>query len=330
MGKVFLRLYEIFFLSRRRVPLGFFLEHFEARALPIETALASNRLHIFIPYRNKVELTVQCLASLFSQQLPATEVCIHLIDNGSSTGTHTAIQEFLMRNKPSHFEVIQHHSDQAFNFSRLCNIALQFSHAQEARTYFLFLNNDIILEDCSSLLKMLSFMGKNPDAGALGVTLIYPNRRVQHIFAAPGVKIVAAHPFKGIEMSQLREWSQFARKVPAVTGACLMVPSTAFHHVGGFDEMLPTVGQDIDFCLKLKDAGYSSWSLPQVVAVHFESASRRGTAIARKEVEYIHAKWGPKLTQNEDYPLIISRWSEQPAFRLFEREYPYRLALHSK
>jgi GT2 family glycosyltransferase len=329
LGKVLLKLYEILILNSRRVPLKFFLEYFEARDLPQEWVSATKDLHIYIPYRDKSELTIQCLKSLFEQHLSAIRIHIHLIDNGSNNSTKDALNVVLNKDLPPGFAVTQHSSDLPFNFSKLCNVALSAPSESKADTYLLFLNNDIVLEDQKSLIRMVAFMEKNLDAGALGITLLYPDRKIQHIFAAPGVKIVAAHPFKGLETSRLTEWNRFARKVPAVTGACLMVSARAFHRVGGFDENLPTVGQDIDLCLKLREAGFSNWVLPNIVALHFESASRKRARIALHEVEYIHRKWGRKLTQNEDYPIKVSRWSEQPALRLFDREYPYHLALSS-
>lgn len=284
-------------------------------------------LHVYIPFRDKVDLTVACLRSVFRQQMGGTRLSVYLIDNGSKVSTINTLLDFLANETPPKVSVLQHRSDQPFNFSQLCNLALISPSNPAPGACFLFLNNDIVLEDENSFFKMLSFMKVYTDIGALGITLLYPNRKVQHLFAAPGVKIVAAHPYKGLDKSCLKEWNKNARQVPAVTGACIMVKAASFLHIGGFDEKLPTVGQDIDLCLKLQESGFSNWVLPSVAALHFESASRYGVSIARREVEYVHKKWGTKLTRNKHYPAIISRWSEQPSRRLFDRDYPYKLAL---
>jgi GT2 family glycosyltransferase len=188
----------------------------------------------------------------------------------------------------------------------------------------LFLNNDVELRNPESLQQAVSFACQTPDCGAVGITLLYPDQRIQHIFAAPGVKIVAAHPFKGRNRSLLKNWSAFARQVPAVTGAFLLVSLEHFKKAGGFDENLPTVGQDIDLCLNLQKMGLRNWALPYIEAIHWESASRQHARIDFGEVRYIYEKWQNFLTRNPEYPIDISRFSEQPA-KIFFREgkYPY-------
>jgi GT2 family glycosyltransferase len=161
----------------------------------------------------------------------------------------------------------------------------------------------------------------------VGITLLYPNRKIQHLFAAPGVKIIAAHPYKNKSTSILGEWNKMARKVPAITGAYLMVEAKRFHEVGGYDENLPTAGQDIDLCLKLQKKGWGCWVLPKIQALHLESASRSKSRINRAEVDYMYHKWQDTLTKHPDYPKEISRWSEQPVRRLREGRYPYELTI---
>ena len=106
-----------------------------------------------------------------------------------------------------------------------------------------------------------------------------------------------------------------------------MIASEAFQEAGGFDENLPTTGQDIDFCLRLQIKGRNSWVVPSVQAIHLESVSRRGQRISKLEVDYIHKKWKSLLTSHPDLPNEISRWSEQPVYRLLEGAYPYQLLL---
>ncbi|NDE18300.1 hypothetical protein EBZ80_25630 [bacterium] len=165
--------------------------------------------------------------------------------------------------------------------------------------------------------------------GALGCTLLYPNRRIQHLFAAPGVKIAAAHPCRGVSWRPDLAWNKGgAQPVPAVTGAALLVSKKAFEKIGGFDEALPTAAQDIDLCLKLQQAGWTNVTLPSVVAIHHESLSRRGQKIPKAEIAHFYQRWGQWAYENPWYHPGFSRWSEQPAMRLgIKAPYPWRKLL---
>jgi GT2 family glycosyltransferase len=279
-------------------------------------------LHILVPFRDRWDLTIQCLNSISQQNQAGLHVQLHLIDNGSQSSTVSSMQDWL---KNSQLIAHYHRIDEPFNFSKLCNKALTLP--QKNNQYFLFLNNDVVLEDPKTIQKASQFAFENRDCGAVGITLLFPNRKIQHLFAAPGVKIIAAHPFKGCSTLILQKWQTQARKVPALTGAFMLIPSSLFHKLGGFDERLPTTGQDIDFCLKLQASGYGCWVLPNLVAIHHESASRFGSRIDIQEVKYIYEKWQSLLTKNPEYPDQISRWSEQPVLRFIDGPYPYKLLL---
>jgi GT2 family glycosyltransferase len=60
----------------------------------------------------------------------------------------------------------------------------------------------------------------------------------------------------------------------ALTAACLMVSKQKFNEVNGFNEAFQVEFNDIDFCLRLKEAGYNHVYLPHVELYHHESISR--------------------------------------------------------
>ncbi len=320
-----LKFYELTLRLFGSVGVDYFCRAFASSPLPLTHNIpAQLNLHILIPFRDRWELTQQCLDALQKQIVGQISCFVHLIDNGSSPETRSLIKSWLSAQESSSLAYRVHEVDEPFNFSRLCNLGLKISSSLSDNDLLLFLNNDVILEDCASLTQSAAFASQTPDCGAVGITLLFPDRRIQHVFAAPGVKIVAAHPFKGKSPSILEEWKKLARQVPAVTGAFLLVSAGNFMKVDGFDENLPTAGQDIDLCLKLQKAGLRNWVLPQIEAIHWESASRSRASINFEEVRYIYRKWRSFLTRNPQYPPNISRFSEQPA-RVFWREgnYPY-------
>jgi GT2 family glycosyltransferase len=318
-----LKFYELTLRLFGSVDINYFCSAFDSLPLAQGSSVALN-LHILIPFRDRWDLTYLCLEALKQQRQGQINCFVHLIDNGSSPETKSQIKTWLSAQDSLGTEYVVHEVDEPFNFSRLCNLGLKISSSLKEDDLLLFLNNDVVLEDPASLTQVAVFASQVPECGAVGITLLFPNRRIQHLFAAPGVKIVAAHPFKGKDPSILKEWKKRARQVPAVTGAFLLIPARHFVKVEGFDENLPTAGQDIDLCLKLQKAGLKNWVLPQIEAIHWESASRRRASINFDEVMYIYSKWRSFLTRNPQYPKDISRFSEQPA-RVFweEGDYPF-------
>ena len=189
----------------------------------------------------------------------------------------------------------------------------------------LFLNNDVSFTEQGQLQKIL-LKSAEPGVGAVGCTLLYPNGNVQHLFVAPGVKIVGAHPMRGVPWQRLQTWRRQNWPVPAVTGAVLALRSESFLSAGGFDETFATAYQDVDLCLKLQKKGLVNWTLSNVALVHHETATRRH-AHNKEEVVRMYQKWGAELTENPWYSSKFSRWSESPVFALGEGRYPWKQVL---
>ncbi len=281
-------------------------------------------LTIMIPFRDKASMTIRCLKSIFAQEIDANlSVNLILINNGSTSDELSKVNSYLCSRSRFKHRLINY--NEPFNFSKICNLAAQ--EALQTCTHFLFMNNDIELLNPNTLLESWRTYKKTANVGCLGICLVYPNQKIQHIFAAPGVKIVAAHPFRGKNLSSIPYWHKKTLRVPAVTGAYLMIERRIFNHIGGFDEALPTAGQDIDLCLKAAYAGYINIANLGATAVHHESYSRKGIPISQSEVRYIYNKWGYYLYDNPNYPKDLSRWSEQPAIRLTETPYPWKALL---
>ena len=86
--------------------------------------------------------------------------------------------------------------------------------------------------------------------------------------------------------------------VRAVTGACLLTKRAVWEQVGGMDETLPVDYNDVDYCLKVVDAGFGVVMQPQVTLRHYESVSRgrvRSNAAAigfARSEGILRARWG--------------------------------------
>jgi GT2 family glycosyltransferase len=278
---------------------------------------------VIIPFRDQWEITERCLNSIFNQTACSYQLSIVLANNQScDPRTIKGIQEFLTQNRSSKITCFEYFANYPFNFSRINNEAFKKFYNNHY-DFVIFMNNDVELIDVNFFEKLLSIANRTPQLGALGTTLLYPDRKIQHIFLAPGIKILGAHPLKGLRFNPNWEWFQKTRPVAAVTGALLLTRPDNFIQVQGFDENLPTLGQDLDLCLKFQKCGLVNWAATALVCVHHEGKSR-GSSIDFNQVDYMYRKWGDFLTANNYYSMNISRWSEYPSLRWIEGQYPWK------
>jgi GT2 family glycosyltransferase len=93
-----------------------------------------------------------------------------------------------------------------------------------------------------------------------------------------------------------------------VTAACLVIKRSTYEKVGGLDEVnLKVAFNDVDFCMKVREAGYRNLWTPYAELYHHESVSRGAEdtpekqARANAEVDFIKSKWGSLLTEDPYY-----------------------------
>ena len=65
-------------------------------------------------------------------------------------------------------------------------------------------------------------------------------------------------------------------RVPAISGACMMLPAATFRAIGGLDEGFFLHVEDLDLCLRLDRAGVPVYFAPRITAVHHAGSSRTG------------------------------------------------------
>ena len=110
--------------------------------------------------------------------------------------------------------------------------------------------------------------------------------------------------------------------VSAVTAACLVIRRAAFEAVGGLDEELTVAFNDVDFCLRVREAGYRNLWTPFAELVHHESASRGSDitpAKARRfaqEYAAMQRRWGAVLLNDPYYSPHLTYDREEFSLRL--------------
>jgi GT2 family glycosyltransferase len=173
-----------------------------------------------------------------------------------------------------------------FNFSDKCNVGAILGDGD----HLLFLNDDtdVITPHWIESLLMYS---RAPGVGGVGARLLYGDGRVQHA----GVGIlgdVFAHIYAGFAGSfhGYFEVALIPCNYLAVTAACLMTPRAAFEEVGGFSVDLPVNFNDVDFCLKLFEAGYRVVYDANCELRHHESSTRK-PKVDGFEVDILMERW---------------------------------------
>lgn len=254
------------------------------------------KVSIIIPTRDG-EFLNRCLASLYATtDYPDFEVVI--VDNGSVTEA----AKRLFEDYGCIATVV--HDDRPFNFAALNNGAV----ARCTGDVLCLLNDDCELVARDWLDELVSQLLQE-GVGVVGAKLLYPDARIQHAGVVLGMGGVAGHPERLADRLAYGHfgWLQTARSLSAVTAACMAVRRDVFESLGGFDEVhLGVAFNDVDFCLRAREAGWRVVWAPNAVLVHRESVSRGHDPDVRpqafgEEVAYMERRWAHVLRADPAY-----------------------------
>jgi GT2 family glycosyltransferase len=246
---------------------------------------------IVIPTRDRPQVLSRALKSIFSRST-YRHFEVLVVDNGSREKTTERLLSYWRKREPERFRVLR--DDRAFNYSALNNAAVR----QTQNPYIVLLNNDTQVLSRDWLEAMLEY-AQRPGIGAVGALLLYGDRRVQHAGVVLGIGGLAGHLLKRSRPTSRAYFDALTTvsNYSAVTGACLMIKRELYERVGGLDETLPVAWNDVDFCLRLNEAGLRNVYLPHVKLLHHESLSR-GRKLTPEEyrrnalqVDMLRRKW---------------------------------------
>ena len=215
-----------------------------------------------------------CLASL-PAAARETAVRTVVVDNASPEPLQV----------PEGVEVVRNESRRGFGANH--NAVLE---GAESR-YALILNDDTEL-DVETIDRLKWFMDKNPDVGAVGPRLRFPDGRVQpSAFRFPTPARVALT----LATLQRAAWDmsrgERIRRVDWIHGAAMMVRLAAYRDAGGLDERFYMYLEDVDLCRGMRDAGWEVAFFPYAGIVHHESSSTAGVP-ERRIVQHARSR-GP-------------------------------------
>jgi O-antigen biosynthesis protein len=259
---------------------------------------------IIIPSKDMGKIVERCLESIFVlTNYPSFEVIV--VDNG--TVDPIALSAF----KRFPVKVVEFH--EPFNFSRANNVGVE--HARY--DFVLFLNNDTEVEE-PDWLRHLSMYFEDGEVGAVGPILLYPDRTVQHAGVVLGPRGTADHVMRFFPEGIDGHGGSLAcsREVSGVTAACLMMRKDVFAKLGGFSEDFTTHYQDVDLCLKIREAGYRIICAASPRLIHHESTTRASGGYDMMDRAILIDRWHHRITAADPY--------YNPALNLEKLDYSLR------
>jgi GT2 family glycosyltransferase len=192
--------------------------------------------------------------------------------------------------------IVEYH--EAFNFSAVVNLGA----AHAAGEHLLLLNDDTEVISSDWLERMLAAC--TPAVGAVGAKLLFEDGTLQH--AGHTYRTSLDHVGFGLPGDHGGRHGVLSRQrqVAGVTAACMLTPMSVFDAVGGFTVLLPGNYNDVDYCMKLRMAGWSIVYEPAAALYHFESQSRVA-GINPDEIELIQRRWLTHLVDDPFTPATV-------------------------
>lgn len=232
-------------------------------------------LSIIVVSYNTEALLRACLHSIPAACAGLTHET-YVVDNVSSDGS----AEMVRREFPGvHLTV----APSNLGFARANNLALALPEVQESR-YVLLLNPDTEAAP-DSLAALVRFMDAHPDAGACGPKLLNTDGSIQRnggkfpgvlrdFLSVTGLRKLAMRRYE-IALGYGREDFDTLVEVDQVSGACLLARGEVLEKVGPLDERFFMFYEEIDWCWRIKRAGWAVYYVPEAVVTHHWMGSVR-------------------------------------------------------
>ena len=229
------------------------------------------KVSILIPNKDHTDDLEKCLHSIWTKTSWENFEVIVIENNSTDPATFTYYKE--ARQRYDGLQVVSY-PQKGFNFSGINNFGRQYASGD----YLLLLNNDVEVRNADWLTELLRQCAHPGGAAICGAELLYPDETLQHAGVVTGLGGYAGHSHKYRKAGGSGYMFRAAtvQDFSAVTGACLLVKTSVWDEVGGLDEAFAVAFNDVDFCLRVRDAGYRIAWTPYAQLTHYESKSRGG------------------------------------------------------
>jgi N-acetylglucosaminyl-diphospho-decaprenol L-rhamnosyltransferase len=206
---------------------------------------------------------------------------VWLIDNASTDGT----QE-LAANLFPQAQLVTNAHNVGFGTANNQGMRLAESETGGEIRYFYLLNPDTLIRPYA-LKHLINCLDEKPEAGVAGPRLVYGDGRFQHsAFYFPGVSQILFDLFALPPRLYDSRWNgRYPRRryhpscrpfaVDHTLGAAMLVRRDVALATHGFDESFHMYCEEIDWCLRIRRAGWSIYAVPGAEVVHYGGQSTR-------------------------------------------------------
>lgn len=231
-------------------------------------------ISIIIVAYNSEDTILECVDSVLST-LKKHSFKIFISDNSRNALTEEKVAKYKNDEK-----VIYMRNPENVGFSKGNNLAVKKSNSR----YVLFLNPDTKMYE-GTIDGMYEFMEKHPECGASTCFIELPNGKLDdsshrgfptpwnsfsHFSGLskvfPRSKTFGSYNLTYLDISKIHE-------IDSLAGSFMFVPSQIGQKLGWWDEDYFFYGEDIDFCYRIKKAGYKVYFVPQFRALHMKGIS---------------------------------------------------------
>lgn len=268
------------------------------------------QVSFIIPVFNQLAHTQACVDSLRAHVPDSIEHEIILVDDGSDVETQA-----YLRSLTAPFRSLFNESNQGF--------AVSTNRGAHAATgdWLCLLNNDTELTP-GAIEAMLAVRTAQPDAGIIGsIQVATANGSIDHA----GIDFIdGGYPrHRRFELAELSAKPDFER-VPAVTAACCLVPRNWFVTMGGLDERYRNGFEDVDLCLRAREAGWNIYVAHRAVIKHAVSTSEGRGAFEFRNAQRFLKRWGPRtaVIETEERSLAAQTYRQQRAHESISSDQP--------
>lgn len=229
-------------------------------------------LSIIIVNWNTRRMLLDCIASIERNVRPASSEVI-VVDNGSTDGSADAVRSAFPR-----VTVIENGKN--LGFAKANNLGIRRMRGR----YAVLLNSDTVVLE-GAFEKLLSFMDNTPRAGMCGPQLLNEDGSDQKSFgrfptpvgeftSRTLLRIFFPRQYRRLFVPDDRAFTTPAA-VDFIIGACMVARKQAIDEAGMLDEDYFFFYEEIDWCLRMKRAGWPAYYVPDARIVHFGGGSTK-------------------------------------------------------
>jgi GT2 family glycosyltransferase len=231
---------------------------------------------------NVREYLADCLRSVFAE-LECSQLSgqVWVVDNNSTDGTQDLLSDLFPTT-----QLIANQDNPGFGAAN--NQAMQAAASANGASprYYFLLNPDTLVRP-GALSHLVSCLDDSPKAGLAGPRLVYGDGRLQpSAFHFPGISQISfdLFPVPG-RLYESRLNGRYPRRyykddkdpfeVDHTLGAAMLVRSDVAEATGGFDVSYHMYCEEIDWCWRIRRAGWEIYAVPQAEIVHFAGSSTK-------------------------------------------------------